>query len=208
MGPMAAALAKQNILPSRKGGTWIWVSGVDGLPVNMIAHIGECFDFIEDKLIGCGGHVQLKVQPLQAPPQDTIDHGIATRNDQLLSSAFPKRNLRMVPVMDPEKARPGTQIMVSSPPEVRGHKVLAAQPYNKFTPENLGLDMEAESWWVVSHGHWYPRRQLLNVQVSGLLVCQGSRRQGSFMCDIIESRALRVPDVASCTTRLVGTYAS
>ena len=113
----------------------------------------------------------------------------------------------MTPVMDLERARPGLQIMVSGP-EVRGHKVLAAQPYNKFTPENLGLDMEAESWWVVSHGHWYPRRQLLNVQVSGLLVCQGSRRQGSFMCDIIESRALRVPDVASCTTRLVGTYAS
>ena len=113
----------------------------------------------------------------------------------------------MTPVMDLERARPGLQIMVSGP-DVRGHKVLAAQPYNKFTPENLGLDMEAESWWVVSHGQWYPRKQLLNVQVSGLLVCQGSRRQDSFMCDIIESRALRVPDVASCTTRLVGTYAS
>ena len=56
-------------------------------------------------------------------------------------------------------------------PEVRGHKVLTVQPYKEFTPENLGLNMEAESWWVVSHGHWYPRRQLLNVQVSGLLVC-------------------------------------
>ena len=109
--------------------------------------------------------------------------------------------------MDPEKARPGTQIMVSSP-EVRGHKVLAHDNPYIFTVGSLGLDTENDSWWVVSTGHWYPRRQLLNVHVSGLLVCQGSRRQSSFMCDIIERRALRVPDVASCITRLVGTYAS
>jgi hypothetical protein len=38
MGPMSAALAKQNILPSRQGGTWHWVSGVPGVQVNMLAH--------------------------------------------------------------------------------------------------------------------------------------------------------------------------
>ena len=81
MGPMAAALAKQNILPSRKGGTWTWVSGVDGVPVNMIAHIVECFDFIEDKLMKCGGQLQLKVQPLQVPPVEAIFPEIAETKD-------------------------------------------------------------------------------------------------------------------------------
>ena len=109
--------------------------------------------------------------------------------------------------MLPARARPGTLIMVTSP-EVRGHKVLALNKSYILTARSLGLDMESESWWIVSTGQWYPRRQLLNVHVSGLLVCQGSRRQSSFMCDIIERRALRVPDVASCITRLVGTYAS
>ena len=203
MGVMAAALAKQGILPSRTDSQWGWGKH----RVNMIVHIKECLDFIEDMLIGCGGHVQLNVQRLQAPPQDTIDHGIAARNDQLLSTAFPRRNLHLVPVMLPARARPGTLIMVTSP-EVRGHKELALNKKYILTTRSLGLDMESESWWIVSTGQWYPRRQLLNVHVSGLLVCQGSRRQSSFMCDIIERRALRVPDVASCITRLVGTYAS
>ena len=203
MGVMAAALAKQGILPSRTDSEWGWGKH----RVNMIVHIKECLDFIEDMIIGCGGHVQLNVQRLQAPPQDTIDRAIAARNDLLLSTAFPRRNLHLVPVMVPARARPGTLIMVTSP-EVRGHKVLALNKSYILTARSLGLDMESESWWIVSTGHWYPRRQLLNVHVSGLLVCQGSRRQSSFMCDIIERRALRVPDVASCITRLVGTYAS
>jgi hypothetical protein len=152
----------------------------------------------------CGGQLQLKVQPLQAPPVEAIDPEIAEKNDQLLRTAFPRRSLHMTPVM--ARRRRGLRLMVSGP-EVRGHKVLTVlEPYS-IKPENLGLNMEAESWWVVSHWLWYPRRQLPNVQVSGLLVCQGSPRQCSFMCDS-ESRALRVPDVASCTTRLVGTYAS
>ena len=154
MGPMAAALAKQHILPSRHSGTWTWVPGPDGVAVNMIAHIGESFDFIEEKLMRCGAAVQLKVQPLQAPPVEAVDPEIAERNDQVLRSAFPRRSLLMSPVM--HRPRRGMCLTVSGP-AVRGHKMLAAQPCSDLNVDLLGLTAEPESWWVVSHGHWYPR---------------------------------------------------
>ena len=155
MGPMAAALAKQNILPNRQqSGTWSWVSGPGGTPVNMIAHVVDCFDLVEDKLMKCGAALQLNIQPLQAPPVDAIDPEIAEQNDHVLRTAFPMRNLLMSPVM--QRPRRGLCVMVAGH-AVRGHMVLAVQPCLELNVNLLGLDLEAESWWVVSHGHWHPR---------------------------------------------------
>ena len=135
-------------------------TGPDGpMTADCAVHIMHYLRFLHTWLLKVGANMPPITQQvkLAAPVETRIDHQLLAKNESILSTAFTRRDLLMVPVsLSP---RSGTDLLRRRKAFLGTVELTTSDdPETFMRPAALGLSLtglDSESWWVTSHGRWY-----------------------------------------------------
>ena len=134
-------------------------TGPDGLmQLDCTVHIKPYLKLLHTWLLKVGANMPPITQQVKlvAPVETRIDHQLLAKNESILSTAFTRRNLLMVPVSLIPRSRTD---LLSRCKEFLGTVELTTSddPETFMRHTAVGLSCtgsDSESWWVSSHGRW------------------------------------------------------